>query len=62
MENIFEKLKRLSEEDLSEISEVDSSELDEFDENDIFDPRGPKFEKVMIEFFNEINTDLNLSD
>lgn len=62
MENIFEKLKRLSEEDLAEISEVDSSELDEFDEDDIFDPRGPEFEKVMIEFFNEINADLNLSE
>lgn len=62
MENIFEKLQRLSEEDLAEIAEVDSSELDEFDEDDVYDPRGPEFEKLMFELFKELNSNIHLTE
>lgn len=61
MKEIFEKLNSLTEEDLIEISEVDSSELDEID--DVVSGEDIQFEKVMLEFFQELalNDDLTES-
>lgn len=61
MNNIIqEALRQLSEEDIQEIRTVDNSELDDEDidvtEEDL------KFEQTMIEFFNELNQDIDLTE
>lgn len=61
MNNIIqEALRQLSEEDIQEIRTVDNSELD--DEGIDVTEEDLKFEQTMIEFFNELNQDIDLTE